>query len=106
MPFVSAAGGRRFIARNTSSRLSAGGLGGYFGARLGRYLADRARDLMLDPGVLCPNTALEAIAFEDPENAEGVAQLPEVKPWFARSFGDEVIEALQGADALAAAGGT
>jgi len=70
---------------------------------LKRWRSTRASELALDPGVLCPNTALEAIALENPADAAGVARLPEVKPWFARSFGDDVVAALRGADAHAAA---
>jgi ribonuclease D len=82
-------GGRRRMDRRAERRMAA----------LKRWRSERAQELALDPGVLCPNTALEAIAFEDPESAEGVARLPEVKPWFAQSFGDEVVGVLRGADA-------
>jgi ribonuclease D len=71
-------------------------------AALKRWRAARAQELALDPGVLCPNTALEAIALENVADAGGLARLPEVKPWFAESFGDEIVGALQGADAHAA----
>jgi hypothetical protein len=49
----------------------------------------------MDPGVLCPNSALEAIAFRHPATPEEVAELPEVKGWFARSFAAEVVAALR-----------
>jgi ribonuclease D len=68
-------------------------------AALKRWRAERARELALDPGVLCPNTALEAIALENPEDVEGVGRLPEVKPWFAEGFGAEVVAAIRGAEA-------
>jgi ribonuclease D len=79
--------GRRRMDRRAERRLAA----------LKRWRTTRAQELALDPGVLCPNTALEAIALEDPEGAEGLARLPEVKPWFAQSFGDEVVAAMAGA---------
>jgi len=82
-------GGRRRMDRRAERRLEA----------LKRWRADRAKELALDPGVLCPNTALEAIAFDDPDSAEDVARLPEVKPWFAESFGEDVVAALRGAEA-------
>jgi ribonuclease D len=69
---------------------------------LKRWRAERAQELALDPGVLCPNTALEAIALENAADAAAVARLPEVKPWFAEAFGDEIAAALRGADAHAA----
>jgi ribonuclease D len=71
-------------------------------AALKRWRAARAAELALDPGVLCPNTALEAVALENPDDAEALARLPEVKPWFAESFGSEILGALRSADAHAA----
>jgi ribonuclease D len=83
---------RRRMDRRAERRLAA----------LKRWRAARAEELALDPGVLCPNTALEALALENPGDADGVTRLPEVKPWFAASFGDEIVGALRGADAHAA----
>jgi ribonuclease D len=80
--------GRRRIDRHTEERLCA----------LKRWRSTRARELGMDPGVLCPNSALEAIAFREPARPEQVAELPEVKGWFARSFAAEVIAALRSAD--------
>jgi hypothetical protein len=61
---------------------------------LKRWRATRAAELALDPGVLCPNSALEAIAWRCPSNAEEVLELPELKGWFAREFGEEVAQQL------------
>jgi ribonuclease D len=85
----SSGGGRRRMDRRAERRLAA----------LKRWRTLRAGELALDPGVLCPNTALEAVALDDPESAEDLMRMPEVKPWFARSFGDEMIAALRGAEA-------
>jgi ribonuclease D len=73
-------------------------------AALKRWRAIRAAELALDPGVLCPNSALEAIAWRCPANAEEVLELPELKGWFAREFGEEVARQLaaDAADADAA----
>jgi ribonuclease D len=65
---------------------------------LKRWRARRAKELSLDPGVLCPNSALEAIAWRSPGDASELTGLPEVKGWFAQSFGEEVTEALRSAD--------
>jgi ribonuclease D len=65
---------------------------------LKRWRARRAKELSLDPGVLCPNSALEAIAWLNPPDGSELANLSEVKRWFAQSFGDEVAEALRSAD--------
>lgn len=93
IPRLEGAGtGRRRMDRRAERRLET----------LKRWRTERARELALDPGVLCPNTALEAIAFADPKSAEDVARLPEVKSWFAESFGADVVAALGAADGAAA----
>jgi ribonuclease D len=94
IPRLEGGASRRRMDRRAERRLAA----------LKRWRSERARELALDPGVLCPNAALEAIAFEDPEAAEGLARIPEVKAWFAASFGDEVVAALRGADLAAMPG--
>lgn len=78
--------GRRRMDRRTERRL----------AVLKRWRGERARELGLDPGVLCPNTGLEAIAWRNPSSGEELQDLPELKGWFARSFGDDVAQALHG----------
>jgi ribonuclease D len=73
-------GSRRRMDRGTERRLEA----------LKRWRAGRAAELELDPGVLCPNSALEAIAFRDPAKADDLVGLKELKGWFVREFGAEV----------------
>jgi hypothetical protein len=46
----------------------------------------------MDPGVLCPNSALEAIAWRAPKTREDLDGLSELKGWFRREFGGEIIE--------------
>ncbi|MFP6639306.1 MAG: HRDC domain-containing protein [Myxococcota bacterium] len=63
--------------------------------RLGRlkaWRAPRARELEIDPGVLAPNTSLEAISIANPASLKELEQITEVKKWFAESFGAEVLE--------------
>jgi ribonuclease D len=62
---------------------------------LKRWRAERARETELDPGVLCPNATLEAIAWRNPSRAAEIAELPGVKGWFARAFAEELVTALQ-----------
>ena len=76
--------GRRRMDRRTERRL----------ARLKRWRSPRAKELNMDPGVLCPNAVLEAIAWSDPKKSEDLASLPEVKGWFLREFGEEIAAAL------------
>ena len=66
--------------------------------RLKRWRSVRARELGLDPGVLCPNTGLEAIAWRNPAKPAEVTEVTELKRWFVREFGREIVEALGGAD--------
>ena len=75
---------RRRMDRRTERRLG----------RLKRWRSARAKELELDPGVLCPNTALEAIAWCDPTSTTDLDPLPELKGWFARTFGAEVVALL------------
>jgi len=71
---------RRRMDKRTERRLAA----------LKAWRGPRAKELGLDPGVLCPNASLEAIAVANPKTAEDVKALPELKPWLAESFGQEL----------------
>jgi ribonuclease D len=73
--------GRRRMDRHADRRLVV----------LKKWRTDRAQELKLDPGVLCPNSALEAIAWRAPNTAADLEGLPELKGWFVREFGDEVV---------------
>ena len=89
-PLRKAANGRRRMDRRTERRVE----------RLKSWRAKRAKELELDPGVLCPNTGLEAIAWRDPSLREDLAEVPELKRWFIGAFAQEIIDALRdGSDA-------
>ncbi len=77
--------GRRRMDRTTEKRVAA----------LKRWRTGRAKDLAMDPGVLCPNATLETIAWKKPKQASELEGLPGVKGWFARNFGSEIVEALE-----------
>ncbi len=66
---------------------------------LKRWRTKRAKELELDPGVLCPNATLENIAFAEPKKGSDLEGLGGVKGWFAKNFGDEIVEALGTDDA-------
>jgi ribonuclease D len=85
--------GRRRMDRPTEHRLAA----------LKRWRTTRAEEVSMDPGVLCPNSALEAIAWRAPQRARDLEDVPELKRWFAREFGAEVVAASRSADAAAGA---
>jgi len=91
------ANGRRRMDRQAERRLAA----------LKIWRAGRAEDLSMDPGVLCPNSALEAIAWRAPQAAKDLRELREIKGWFRREFGAEVTQVSRevGAEAKSAAKG-
>jgi ribonuclease D len=77
--------GRRRMDKRMEKRLAA----------LKNWRGPRAEALKLDPGVLCPNAALESIAAANPENAEDMKALTELKSWFVREFSSEIIGVLE-----------
>jgi ribonuclease D len=79
--------GRRRMDRAADRRLTA----------LKHWRAQRAAELSMDPGVLCPNSALEAIAWRAPREVADLASLEGLKGWFAREFGAEVVALCRGA---------
>ena len=80
--------GRRRMDRHTERRLMA----------LKKWRGARAAELSMDPGVLCPNSALEAIAWRAPQASKDMRELPELKRWFLREFGPEAAEVSRAAD--------
>jgi ribonuclease D len=78
-------GTRRRMDRRTERRLHL----------LKRWRTERAAGLAMDPGVFAPNSALEAIAWQEPKSAEELTELRELKGWFVREFGSEVVEVLR-----------
>jgi ribonuclease D len=87
-PLRRVGGVRRRMDRRTERRLN----------RLKRWRQTRAKELALDPGVLCPNTGLEAIAWRNPAKASDLIDVPELKRWFVTGFGGEIVEALREGD--------
>ncbi len=75
---------RRRMDRPTEKRLAA----------LKEWRGPRAQSLALDPGVLCPNAALEAIAWANPKRAEEVKGIDGLKDWFVHEFGEEIVGVL------------
>ncbi|MGH0033343.1 MAG: ribonuclease D [Myxococcota bacterium] len=67
--------------------------------QLKKWRSKRAQELSLDPGVLCPNSSLEAIAWRAPQHVRDLEELPELKPWFRREFGSEVVQVIRDGDA-------
>jgi ribonuclease D len=84
-PIPRLSNGRRRMDRQAERRL----------AELKAWRKRRAEELEMDPGVLCPNSALEAIAWRGPETPADLEGLPEIKGWFLAQFGPEVTRASQ-----------
>jgi len=80
--------GRRRIDRHAERRLLA----------LKQWRTRRAAELAMDPGVLCPNSALESIALNIAHGARDLADQPELKGWLVREFGAEIAAAIAAAD--------
>ena len=80
--------GRRRLDRRGESRLE----------ELKRWRAGRASELDLDPGVFCPNAALEELAAALPRSPEEMRGLAAVKPWWVAQFGPEVLRVLHDAE--------
>ena len=84
IPKQKSASPRRRLDRSAEDRLAA----------LKTWRGQRSKELRIDPGVLCPNSALEAIAAEDPGVLEEMADIDELKGWLTRYFGDEILDTL------------
>jgi ribonuclease D len=66
--------------------------------RLERLKAARNRlstELDLQPGVLCPNGTLEAIAKANPVSVEALGQVSELRRWQFRTIGQALLSALK-----------
>lgn len=92
-PLRKTGNGRRRMDRRTERRVT----------RLKRWRESRAKELGLDPGVLCPNSSLEAIAWRDPAKPGDLTEVPELKKWFVTEFGSEIVDVLHDSDAEEAA---
>ena len=58
----------------------------------------RATELGIEPGVLCPNGALLAVARAAPQNSQDVANVPELRKWQREGLTDEAILQAVGTD--------
>jgi ribonuclease D len=76
---------RRRMDRRTEDRVAA----------LKTWRGPRAAALKLDPGVLCPNAALETIALANPTSVADMKGLSDLKSWFVREFAEEILAVLE-----------
>ncbi len=89
IPKATARSSRRRLDRQGDRRLAA----------LKTWRVQKAQALSLDPGVLCPNSSLEAIAFFDPKSKTDAAKIDELKGWFVKEFAAEVVKISTNANA-------
>lgn len=59
--------------------------------RLRALRADRAKIVHLDPGLLCPNATLQAIAQGRPTTREDLDRVPDLRQWQAEAMGEAAI---------------
>ena len=65
---------------------------------LKQWRTRRAAELAMDPGVLCPNSALDSIALRVAHGAHDLEGQSELKGWLVREFGTEIAATLAAAD--------
>lgn len=63
--------------------------------RLKTWRDIKAKDLDLEPGVLCNNALLDAVAALRPESIDGLEAIPAMRQWQKRLFGQEIIRVVQ-----------
>jgi ribonuclease D len=59
----------------------------------------KARELGLQVGVVFPANLLENLAAAPPENPEELGDLPGMRQWRVREFGEEILQLLQSQEA-------
>lgn len=64
-------------------------------ARLKQARTDITERLGLPPGVVCPNSVLDAIAREAPGSLDKLGTIPGMRRWQVESFGTDLLAALQ-----------
>ncbi len=85
IPKLPSSGRSRRLDRQGERRLTA----------LKEWRSGKATALDIDPGVLCPNATLEAIAWRDPKSKVDLQEVTELKGWFIREFGAEISKVNQ-----------
>jgi len=62
---------------------------------LRRWRETQARRLKIEPSLVCSKAAMAAIAERRPAKLEDLSEIPELRAWQRRSFGREILAALQ-----------
>lgn len=59
------------------------------------WRASKARTLGLDPGMLCPNALITAIAVKNPDSSNSLETVKGMQNWQRQAFGKEIIRVLR-----------
>ncbi len=62
---------------------------------LRRWRETQARRLKIEPSLICSKAAMAAIAERRPARTEDLADIPELRAWQRKSFGRDIVAALQ-----------
>jgi ribonuclease D len=62
---------------------------------LRRWRESQARRLKIEPALICSKAAMAAIAERRPSEPEDLAEIPELRTWQRKSFGRDIVAALQ-----------
>jgi ribonuclease D len=62
---------------------------------LRRWRETQARRLKIEPSLICSKAAMAAIADRRPSKPEDLAEIPELRTWQRKSFGRDIVAALQ-----------
>jgi ribonuclease D len=63
--------------------------------RLKQWRDKKASQLALDPGLVCNNALLEAMAAADPRDMESLDKIPGIKTWQKDTLGKEIVEIIK-----------
>ncbi len=59
--------------------------------RLKSWRSAKAKELELQTGLICNNQVLDALAERPPENVQGLNNIPTMRAWQRKAFGQEII---------------
>lgn len=62
--------------------------------RLKRWRGLKAKELEIQTGLICNNVLLDALAEDNPKDADGLKAIPGMKVWQRKTFGPEIIKVL------------
>jgi ribonuclease D len=64
-------------------------------ATLKKWRESAATYLEIEPGLLCNNALITAIALKNPQDAEALCGIDGIKPWQIEAVGQQIIAVLQ-----------